>query len=134
MPNAYQFDNFIHACGEQGKAVLIGSSANDARMDFGLNTQQDVLSFIANDGLEDAFYINTKIWEKNPNQAHPIMVDAYSFYSGAKPGYLAFLLSPTNKWIIKSFKHSPNDPKRKLSPAHEALSEIKQLMSPSEDK
>ena len=134
MPSNYQFDEFIHACGEQGKVIFIANSANDARIDFGLNTKQDVLNFIANDGLEEAFYINTKIWEKNPDPAHPVMVDAYSFYSGAKPGYLAFLLSPTNKWIIKSFKLNPSDPIRNLSPANKTLSEIKKIMSSPEEK
>ena len=68
-----------------------------ARSDFNLNTQESVLSFIGNDGLESPHLINTKAWENNPDTENPIMVDAYGFYSGSMYGYLAFFYQQATK-------------------------------------
>ncbi|MCK5355252.1 MAG: hypothetical protein KAJ63_09050 [Methyloprofundus sp.] len=134
MTPAYNLIDLIHACNEQGQVVLIGNSANSARDDFGLITQKDVLEFIANNGMESPSHINTKHWERNPQPTKPIMVDAYSFYSGSKHGYLAFFFSHTNKWLIKSFKCNADKTPRNISPMQKQLVEIKKLMSCPEEK
>lgn len=134
MVSAYKLNDLILACGKNGQVMLIGKSANCARDDFGLNTKNDVLEFIANDGLETPNHINTKIWERNPKPENQIMVDAYSFYSGVKHGYLAFFFSHTNKWIIKSFKLYTDQSPRNISQMHEQLAGIKNLISCPKEK
>lgn len=87
-----------------------------AKSDFNLSTQEGVLSFIGNGGLESPCAINTKQWENNPDPNNPIMVDAYDFYSGSIYGYIAFFYQPTTKkWIIKSFKKNSEPDTRNLA-------------------
>ena len=68
MVSAYKLNDLIRACGKNGQVALIGNSANCARDDFGLNTKNDVLEFIANNGLETTYHINTKHCEKYTKQ------------------------------------------------------------------
>ncbi|MFZ2171936.1 MAG: hypothetical protein WAW61_20130 [Methylococcaceae bacterium] len=105
MATAYILNDLINACGGIKQVVVLSNAQISAREDFGLTTQKDVIDFIYNDGLESPHHINTTTWKNNPNQSCLIQVDAYSFYSGPKHGYMAFFFSPmTNKWLIKSFK------------------------------
>jgi hypothetical protein len=70
---------------------------------------KDVIAFIANHGLEDLNFINSKLWENNPHKDNPLFVDAYEFKSMFKLGYIAFMYNPvTDKWIVKSFHLSEN--------------------------
>lgn len=100
----YSIQDFLAAC-SKGEAVLIDDAPNDSRQYFNLKTQGAVLKFIASGGLKKIRHYNTKLWETRPDKNITIMVDAYTFYSGEKCGYIAFLFQPiTKKWLIKSFK------------------------------
>ena len=134
MPSAYNLNDLIKSCGEINQVVVLRKAENSARDDFGLNTKKAVLYFICNDGLESPHYINTKPWENNPDQSCPIQVDAYSFYSGPKQGYMAFFFSPkTNKWLIKSFKLNKDSMPRNNNMISQ-LSALKALMVTNEEK
>lgn len=108
MTATYDICDLIAACKEeQNRVVVLQTAQSSARVDFKLQTNKAVIEFIANDGLESLDYINTKPWMNNPDKNCPIMVDAYSFYSGPAHGYMAFFFnSKTDKWLIKSFKHN----------------------------
>jgi len=128
MAAAYNLNDLINACGRIKQVVVLGNAQISARENFGLATQKEVIDFIYNDGLESPHHINTKPWENNPDHNCPIQVDAYSFYSGPKHGYMAFFFSPkTNKWLIKSFK-----PNKDLVPRNNIMNDqllaIKALM------
>lgn len=110
----YELDDFVRDCTKNPPTVFVTHGAMlTARSDFNLNTQANVLEFIANGGLEKPTYINKKEWENNPNKQVEIMVDAYAFFSGLIYGYIAFVyVAKTKKWIIKSFKkHEGPDPR-----------------------
>ncbi|NOU23582.1 MAG: hypothetical protein HOO93_17680 [Methyloglobulus sp.] len=106
MAASYDLNNFIAACGNNNQVILIGNAKKTASEDFGLHTTKDVLDFISNGGLENINFLNTKTWDNKPHTIQvAIFVDAYSFHSGSKHGYLAIMFNPaTKKWLIKSFK------------------------------
>lgn len=108
MKPTYKLNNLISACIKGvSKAYISKGAMETARSDFNLNTQDSVLGFIGNSGLESPSFINSNPWENNPNPENLIMVDAYSFYSGSLYGYIAFFYQPeTKRWIIKSFKRN----------------------------
>ncbi|MGJ0516009.1 MAG: hypothetical protein ACR65O_09730 [Methylomicrobium sp.] len=134
MATAYDIDELIKACAQKNQVAVLNNAEKCARDDFGLNTKIAVLDFIASGGLETPHYINTKLWENNPDPATSIMVDAYSFYSGPKQGYIAFFFNPkTNKWLIKSFKLNKDFMPRNNN-WFETLSNIKPLIKTPEDK
>lgn len=133
MAVAYNLNDLIKACGELNQVVVLGKAEKSARDDFGLNTKKTVLDFIYNDGLESPHYINTKPWENNPDPSL-IVIDAYSFYSGPKQGYMAFFFSmKTKRWLIKSFKLNKDFVPRNSNMANQ-LSVIKALMKTTEEK
>lgn len=106
MEPAYVFNEFVSACGKGSRCVyVIKGAAMSANMDFQLKTNTDILGFIANNGLEQPKFINSKIWENNPDKNNKIMTDAYEFYTGSTLGYISFFYN-NNLWIIKSFKKS----------------------------
>jgi hypothetical protein len=109
MPK-YSITDLYVACKDKQDAVMpLRQALTDADKLFGLKTQKSLLDFIANGGLEDLTFVNTKEWENNPDKSHPIDVDAYEFRSMCKLGYIAFLFNDiTDKWIIKSFHLSEN--------------------------
>lgn len=133
MAAAYNLNDLIKACGEINKVVVLGKAEKSARDDFGLNTKKAVLDFIYNDGLENPHYINTKPWEQNPDSSL-ILIDAYSFYSGPKQGYMAFFFSTkTGRWLIKSFKLNKDFVPRNNNMTNQ-LSVLKALMKITEEK
>lgn len=133
MAIAYDLNDLIKACGEINRGVVLGKAERSARDDFGLLTKKAVLDFIYNDGLEKPQHINTKRWEQNPD-TDLILIDAYSFYSGPKHGYLAFFHSPkTGKWLIKSFKLNRDAEPRNYLLADKLLA-LKELMEAKEEK
>ncbi len=81
-----------------------------ARTDFNLLTQEQVQSFIANDGLENLQFKNSEPLDAKWGFDPLPMADAYTFTTGTKAGYLAFFYSPYGRWIIKSFKSSTDGP------------------------
>jgi hypothetical protein len=104
MERAYDLGDFIKACADPNH-VSVHYDAKKGAERFNIFTEVDLLAFINSDGLEDVEFINTEVWHLNPNKPPDIYVDAYSFYSGKKYGYIAFMFSPkTQKWRIKSFK------------------------------
>ncbi|SNX59756.1 hypothetical protein SAMN06296273_1190 [Nitrosomonas ureae] len=129
MTAVYILDDFIKSCNRSNEVIVLNSALKFAREDFNLSTNKAILEFIANEGLESPWYINTKPWENNPNKANfSIMVDAYSFYSGPKQGYLAFFYNQiTKKWLIKSFKNN-RDSVPRTSKMIDQLSAYKELM------
>jgi hypothetical protein len=96
----YVFADFIAAC-SKGEVFVESQAEQDAYNLFSL-TKPQLLAFIANDGLEELEYINTKVWENNPRPANVVYIDGYNFTTGFKRGYLAFKQN-YGKWIIKSF-------------------------------
>lgn len=115
---AYNLKEFETICAKpksHGVVLVRQEAANDARIDFGLDTRQKVIKFIGSGGLERPRLINSIPWEKNPEPSNKIMVDAYEFYSGRIFDYMAFLYNPIKKiWLIKSFKEHWQDPARNL--------------------
>lgn len=90
-------------------------AVESARADFGLYTQQDVLSFIGRGGLEGPTFREQRPLERNPSE----VVDSYNFHAGGKYGYLAFYYARvTRKWIIKSFKLNRESDPRTLPSSH----------------
>lgn len=108
---SYKFSDFKKACRKKNRnnLVIIYDALEDADKYFNLRTKDQILDFIYNDGLENKIFINTKLWEQNPEKNKPIMVDSYKFETGNKRGYIAFMCNnKLNHWIIKSF-HLPED-------------------------
>lgn len=108
MNQSYDINEFIADCSDAKKVHVAYKALETAAQDFGIESEQKkILEFISNGGLEKLNFINSEIWDANPNPAIPAMVDAYGFYSGFKFGYMAFLKNPlpkTKKWLLKSFK------------------------------
>jgi hypothetical protein len=89
--------------GEKSVQVLWEAESN-ARLQFGLNTKPDLLSFIGNGGLRNITYISTEPWRNNPRRdILEISIDSYNFSSNKKVGYIAFFKGQTGKYVIKSF-------------------------------
>jgi hypothetical protein len=110
----YQLEDFVRDCAAGTSKIVIARGAMEtARSDFKLATQDKVLEFIANGGLEKPTFINKKEWENNTDNSVVIMVDAYAFFSGILYGYIAFVyIKKTSRWLIKSFKkHEGPDPR-----------------------
>lgn len=113
----YKFNDFMGDCGMGiSKAFVTAGAQLTAESDFNLPTQKQVLEFIGNGGLEKPEFINSEVWDKNPEPQNIIMIDAYSFYSGFIYGYIAFRYQyKTGKWAIKSFKNNHNQDTRNLA-------------------
>jgi len=102
----YDVDAFLKACKgwKRLRVVVLKKALDDARNDFGLKTSGEILRFIANGGLEQLEFINSKPWENNPDPSWPMIVDGYEFVSLMKRGYVAFMYNKiTGYWTIKSF-------------------------------
>lgn len=116
MKAAYNLRDFTDSCAEIKNVGVRGKAQDDAREYFSLTTKPILLNFINNGGMESPEHINTKLWEMNPEQSTPIKIDAYSFYTGLKYGYLAFRFNPNSgMWFIKSFKLNLNPDPRNLA-------------------
>ncbi len=117
MDPAYKLEDFITDCAKGTvKAFVTSGALLTAGTDFNLPTQEQVLNFIGNNGLEKPQFINSEVWDKNPDPKNAIMIDAYSFYSGLLYGYIAFRFQPkTGKWAVKSFKKNREPDTRNLA-------------------
>jgi hypothetical protein len=109
--------DFVGACGSAERTVFVLPGASStARSDFGLNTEGDILGFVANGGLESPKHIRTALWEKNPHPDQPVSINSFGFFSGTKFGYIAFGFVPkTRKWILKSLKKNEQPDPRNLT-------------------
>ncbi len=113
MASAHDLAAFIRGCAD-GRAFVWDEAMRDARADFDLYSQGEVLKFIGGGGLENPTFREQRSLERNPSE----VVDAYNFHAGAKYGYVAFYYARiTNKWIIKSFKLN-TDPDPRTLPTH----------------
>jgi hypothetical protein len=90
---------------ESTKIVVKYDAILNAREQFGLNTQADLLEFIGNNGLQGLVFLNSEPWRLNPKKDTEVLVDAYTFYSNRKNGYIAFMKASQNnfRYVIKSF-------------------------------
>lgn len=124
MPHLDALKQLTIACGEKGRVIAYGKAPEDASRDFNLHTKEAIYSFVA-EGLETPTFINQKPWENDLDQTNPTTVYAFSFYSGKKFGYIAFMKSnQTGKWLIKSFKKNNREDSRFI-PFKERLIELK---------
>ncbi|MBK5262868.1 MAG: hypothetical protein JJE17_09920 [Peptostreptococcaceae bacterium] len=105
MP-CYIFDDFITACKKGERIIIWQKVVSEAYKDFGFWDEESIISFIANDGLEELKFQNSEEWRNNPSPITPIMIDAYRFSTLGKVGYIAFFCTNTGGWSIKSFKRS----------------------------
>jgi hypothetical protein len=104
---AYNLTDFIMCCAKKpGEIHVLGQALKDARDIFHLHTEPELVEFIANNGLEDIDFFNSKPWEKNPDPLVKIFVDAYEFLTGGILGYIAFFKNKKGAWVIKSFHQS----------------------------
>jgi len=102
---AYDISLLIAACVAEKDVVILGKAEDHARQHFKLQTKIEVVRFIGNGGLEKRKFINSLPYENRPG----LMADAWEFYSGETPGYLAFAFSTlTGKWLVKSFTRNTN--------------------------
>jgi len=117
--------DFILSCMcEPEKNFVEYDALLNAQRQFGLNTEKEILKFIANGGLQTMIFVNTKPWRNNPRKnIGEIFIDSYIFHSNKKEGYIAFYQGPKGNYIIKSF-HLDND---KLTLANVGNNSIKPL-------
>ncbi len=123
MKPFHSLEEFIDAC-ERNEVVLWPCVVGDATRDFNLYTQKEVVEFIVNNEFT---FINSKELEAIKN-VPSFMVDAYSFCSGKKSGYMAFFKHKNGKFFIKSFKlnnSSKIGTKQTASTVKNILSQIK---------
>lgn len=97
------FKEFKNECKKKTNVIIMKQAKRDAANIFNLTSSQKIVDFIGNDGLEDLFYLNKKLWENNPNPQNKILVYAFEFITGMKYGYIAFFKNLEGKWLIKSF-------------------------------
>lgn len=102
MPPEYAWDEFFEAC-QRGEARVWYPAIKLASQDFQLHTEDSILEFISNGGLQRLSFINRADFKAWTGKPPPPIVDAYNFYTGPKKGYLAFYQMPNWTWIIKSF-------------------------------
>jgi len=101
---AYDIEDFIQCCMNNPKSITVLHDAkSNAREQFGLNTEADLLAFIGNNGLQSLVYQNTEPWRFNPRKDKEILIDAYKFYSNNKLGYIAIMKGVSGNYVIKSF-------------------------------
>ena len=113
MGPSYKFETFIHECDSGEEVRVIDPALQTAPLDFGLTTEETILSFVAHE-IESPTFINSKPLEWTNMGVPQPDVDAYSFYSNTTYGYLAFFYIVTNDtWFIKSLKRN-RDPGPRL--------------------
>ena len=98
----YRLEEFIRACRRKKDVALWECVRKDAREWFGIYSEDDILEFIfqLSQG-EELQYRNTE--ELRSSALHGVMVDAYTFRSLCRPGYVAFFKIPgRNNWVVKS--------------------------------
>ena len=127
MPHLGTLKQLTIACGVKGQVIAYGSAPEDASRDFNLHPKEAIYDFVA-EGLESPTFINQNPWENDPDKTNPATVYAFSFYSGKKFGYIAFMKSnQTGKWLIKSFKKNDREDPKAL-PTKENLIELKKKL------
>ena len=101
---SYDFDTFVHECDAGEDVRVLADASATASRDFGLHTDNAVMSFVAH-WMESPTFINSTPLRWTSMGGPVITVDAYSFYSNTTYGYLAFFQGVRkDRWIIKSLK------------------------------
>lgn len=96
--------------GKSDAVQVTRQAQSTAERDFGLATEDQILRFIANNGLE-----KPRLKNRNPLESDPkITAHAYTFCSGSRQGYISFYWR-IEKWTIKSFKNN-TDPVPSVRP------------------
>ena len=91
VTKTYMIEDLIRDCETPPTNVVVLKEALDTSWpDFGLLAQIDVVEFIANGGLVDKKFIHSEEYGQSMLTPKP-MVDDYTFMSGKKMGYFAFL-------------------------------------------
>ena len=109
----YDVEKFIKACRSSKTAQVWHTARSDAKANFNLYNDTDILRLIKDDKLPDKKFDNQAPLEKGPGQDIGLPVDAYQFKIGPKHAYIAFYKSHKGIWIIKSLhppKHGENTP------------------------
>lgn len=117
-------NDFIAICRDDPAKVYVSMEAEqNARDDFNLGSKDELKKFIADGGLSSPKHINTELWDRNPlKDTVPSYVDAFSFSSGTKQGYIAYCPNPKVKnWLLKSFKLDLKGPGKSINTFAEAM-------------
>ena len=102
----YKMEDFISACAKGVSEVSIRRQATIDAEYFGFHRRDSrrILKFISQKGLENLQFINSSPLRKTAEKPPPV-IDAYSFRTGGKMGYISFYKQPRDgKWKIKSLK------------------------------
>jgi hypothetical protein len=124
----YTLKEFIKDCSKIGKVYVPTKVEKEARRDFNLNNQGEILKFIAAGGLNPATHQNTSTIDDWPQNDICETFDAYEFKIGNKRGYLAFYKSPRDKrWVVKSF-HQPKFGEHSKDLTHSPFSQLEEKL------
>jgi hypothetical protein len=107
IKHTYNINDLISECALDKPAVTVSDEAvQDARNYFNLPTAKAVVAFIGNGGLGNKWKFDKSTpLRKNIRGSKGVMVDSYTFVSGSKNGYIAFLQKKNcSGWHVKSFK------------------------------
>lgn len=115
---AYDLQKFYDACNTPKVTVSYDAVVWAAK--HGLETEDDIKTYLYERKLKNEKYIHTKEWENNPNKKKLILVDSYSCMLSTFPTYFAFLFPKLGKWFLKSLKDL--DPKYLKSHTKKAIS------------
>ncbi len=115
------FENFKNACKNDRKNVYVWRKNVLPTADeyFKLKSENELLDFIANDGLEDLRFISKSPFKKNKNPEIEMLVYSYNFRTMCKLGYIAIMENTEKKtWILKSL-HPSDDANNSIKDALE---------------
>ncbi len=99
----HDLKDFVRDCAIKDMVYVPSKVRKDAKRDFYLKNQSEILAFIDAGGLDNATHQNTSTIDKWPQLDIGEIFDAYEFKIGTKHGYIAFYKNPRKtQWIIKS--------------------------------
>ena len=124
----YNFEEFIDACNSNPKKIILWENVREtASKQFNLHTKNQILAFIAKDGLEDLKFIESGNFKKG-KKTTPIIIDSYEFNSGNLNGYIAFFKTLDGKrWVLKSLHFSYKMKFKEIGKSPEMLKTLKSL-------
>jgi hypothetical protein len=104
---------FVKDCRNNSDDVIVDPDVlDDARNIFKLYTQEELLTFIGNNGLRNVKWLHRIKWRNNPDpdkDNNPQFVYDYRCPTNGTPYYIAIIFfrtfygSTINKWGLKSF-------------------------------
>lgn len=108
---AYDYEEFRQAC-KDNKVIPTDKTLRTCKA-FNLETKEELLDLIAEDGFDVRVYYDTQKWGENPYPTDLVLVDSYHFLTGERSGtvgYMAFMKTKHREtWSLKSFHidHNP---------------------------